>query len=406
MTRPRSMIRSFLHGEASGGIVLMLASALALLLANLPGIDTAYFHALHIVTGPVLSDRHGPMTLHLWVNDAAMALFFLLVGLEIKRELVDGRLATWEQRRLPVIAAIAGMGVPAMLYLLVVRSTPGLAQGWAIPAATDIAFAIGVLALLGPRVPPQLKIFLAAVAIVDDMGAVAIIALAYTRALDWGALAAAAGVAAILWVIGGRGERRLWPFLVGFALLWLLTLRSGVHATVAGVVTALLIPITPSPGAPDDAASPLHRLEHALALPIAFAIVPLFAFANAGIALSGVTRQTLLHPLVVAIAAGLFVGKQAGIAGAIWLAERVGLAARPGGAPWRQVYGVALLAGIGFTMSFFIGQLAFPENPTLADEVKLGVLGGSLLSAIAGYCLLRFAPAKKRACAASSLSPS
>ena len=404
--RPWSALRDFLASEAAGGAALIAATLAAMLAANLPATAHAYEALLHHVTGPVLSPLLGPMTVHLWINDGLMALFFLLVGLEIKRELVDGGLAQRSRRALPFAAAAAGMVVPALIYLAIAGPTPGLARGWAIPAATDIAFAIGVLALLGPRVPPQLKIFLAAVAIVDDMGAVAIIALAYTRALDWGALAAAAGVAAILWVIGGRGERRLWPFLVVFALLWLLTLRSGVHATVAGVVTALLIPITPSPGAPDDAASPLHRLEHALALPIAFAIVPLFAFANAGIALGGVTRQTLLHPLVVAIAAGLFVGKQAGIAGAIWLAERVGLAARPGGAPWRQVYGVALLAGIGFTMSFFIGQLAFPDDPTLADEVKLGVLGGSLLSAIAGYCLLRFAPAKKRACAASSLPPS
>jgi len=243
------------------------------------------------------------------------------------------------------------------------------------------------------------------VAIVDDMGAVAIIALVYSRGLDWGALSAAAGVLAVMAASGRRGERRLWPFLFGFTLVWLLVLRSGVHATVAGVLAALVVPITVSPGAPDDAASPLHRLEHALSPWVAFAIVPLFAFANAGIALGGVGWETLTHPLVLGIAAGLFVGKQAGIAGAIWLAGRFGIG-RPGGAPWRQVYGVALLAGIGFTMSLFIGQLAFPDDPVLADEVKLGVLLGSLLAAVSGYLVLRFAPVRSTACAASSPQPS
>jgi NhaA family Na+:H+ antiporter len=297
------------------------------------------------------------------------------------------------------------MIAPALIYLAIAGSTPGLARGWAIPAATDIAFAIGVLALLGSRVPPQLKIFLTAVAIVDDMGAVAIIALVYSHGLDWGALAAAAGVLAVMAASGRRGERRLWPFLLAFALVWLLVLRSGVHATVAGVLAALVVPITVSPGAPDDAGSPLHRLEHALSPWVAFAIVPLFAFANAGIALGGVGGETLTHPLVLGIAAGLFVGKQAGIGGAIWLAGRFGIG-RPGGAPWRQVYGVALLAGIGFTMSLFIGQLAFPDDPVLADEVKLGVLLGSLLAAVSGYLVLRFAPVRSTACAASSPQPS
>ena len=402
LRRPLSALRSFLTSEASGGVVLLVATCLALLAANLTTTHEAYEALLHYATGPVLTPALGPMTIHLWINDGLMAVFFLLVGLEIKRELVDGGLSRPSRRVLPFLAAAAGMALPALLYLAIAGATPGLARGWAIPAATDIAFAVGVLALLGSRVPPSLKIFLTAVAIVDDMGAVAIIALVYTAGLDWGALAAALGTLAALLAINRRGVMRLSPYLVGFALLWVLMLRSGIHATVAGVLVALLVPIARSPGAPDDAASPLHRLEHALDSPVAFGIVPLFAFANAGVSFAGVQAETLTHPLVIGIALGLFVGKQAGIAGAIWLAERSGIADRPGGAPWRQVYGVALLAGIGFTMSLFVGQLAFPNDPALADEVKLGVLGGSLLAAVSGYLLLRLAPSREPPCAASS----
>ena len=392
---PRSSaIRRFLAAQSSAGLVLMAAAGVALVIANSP-LAPGYASLLHAAIGP-LSLEH-------WINDGLMALFFLLVGLEIKREVLDGQLSTWSRRILPGIAAAGGMIVPALIYLAFNRGPT--AAGWAIPAATDIAFAVGVMALLGKRVPAALKLFLTTLAIVDDMGAVAIIALVYSRGLEWGALAAAAGVLAVMAASGRRTERRLWPFLLGFALVWLLVLRSGVHATVAGVLAALVVPITVSPGAPDDAASPLHRLEHALSPWVAFAIVPLFAFANAGIALGGVGWETLTHPLVLGIAAGLFVGKQAGIAGAIWLAGRFGIG-RPGGAPWRQVYGVALLAGIGFTMSFFIGQLAFPDDPVLADEVKLGVLLGSLLAAVSGYLVLRFAPVRSTACAASSPQPS
>ncbi|SFP83996.1 Na+:H+ antiporter, NhaA family [Sphingomonas rubra] len=385
--------------------MLIAAAALAMLAANLAATRELYEAILHHATGPVLSSALGPMTVHLWINDGLMAVFFLLVGLEIKRELVDGGLSRPSRRVLPFLAAGAGMAVPALLYLAIAGGTPGLARGWAIPAATDIAFAVGILALLGSRVPPSLKIFLTAVAIVDDMGAVAIIALVYTAGLDWGALAAAVGVVALLAALNRHGEMRVWPYLVGFALLWWLMLRSGVHATVAGVIAALLVPIAPSPGAPDDATSPLHRLEHALSPWVAFGVVPLFAFANAGVSFAGIELETLTHPLVIGIALGLFLGKQLGIAGAILLAERFGLAKRPGGAPWRQVYGIALLAGIGFTMSLFIGQLAFPGDPVLADEVKLGVLGGSLLAAVSGYLLLRFAPSREPPCAASSPPP-
>ncbi len=356
----------------------MAAALAALVVANSPlaGDYEVLFHV------PL-----GPLDLIHWINDGLMAVFFLLVGLEIKRELVDGELANPADRRLPVIAATAGMIVPALVYLAIVRDG-SLARGWAIPAATDIAFAIGVMALLGKRVPASLKLFLATVAIVDDMGAVAIIAVAYSHGLNLAALAGAAGVLAIMAALNKGGVRHLAPYLIAAILLWYLVLISGVHATVAGVLAAAFIPVTRSPGAPDASESPLHRLEHALNPWVAFVIVPLFGFANAGVSLAG---ATLTAPLVAAITAGLFVGKQAGILGGIVMAERLGIARRPSGVSWTQLHGTALLAGIGFTMSLFIGGLAFPGHPELLADVKVGVLAGSLLSAVAGYLILRYA---------------
>jgi NhaA family Na+:H+ antiporter len=388
--QPRSALRTFLKSEAAGGIVLMAAAALALIVANSP-LGEAYRHFLHLETGPVLSPKLGPMTLHLWINDGLMAVFFLLVGLEIKREFVDGRLSTWDQRRLPVIAAVVGMAVPAAIYLAFTMGADGLGRGWAIPAATDIAFAIGVLALLGSRAPTSLKLFLTTVAIADDLGAVAIIALAYTASLDLGALAAAAAILFIMYAMGRGGVRWLWPYLIGAALLWYVVLMSGVHATVAGVLAAAVIPIVTTPGAPDSADSPLHRLEHGLSPWVAFLIVPLFGFANAGVSLTGVGLDRLLAPLPLGIAAGLFLGKQLGILGAVWLAVRLGFATRLRGATWVQVWGVAMLCGIGFTMSLFIGALAFPGDPARVEEAKLGILAGSFLSAFGGYLVLRLA---------------
>ena len=389
MTRPRaaSVLRDFLANEAMGGILLIAAAALAMIAAN-SGLAGAYFGMLHWDTGPVLASAIGPMTVHLWINDALMAIFFLLVGLEIKRELVDGQLASAERRRLPIIAAAAGMICPAILYLAVTGGAAPLRPGWAIPAATDIAFAIGVLALLGSRIPPSLKLFLTTVAIVDDMGAVAIIAVFYSHGLALLALAGAAIVAGGMAAMNRFGIIRLWPYLIGFALLWLLVLMSGVHATIAGVVTAMLIPIRAS----DHDGSPLHRLEHALNPSVAYAIVPLFGFANAGVSLSGTSAAVLIEPLVLGIALALFFGKQIGIFGSIHLAVRFGVARAPGGASWTQIYGVALLAGIGFTMSLFIGGLAFPGESAMMDEVKIGVLVGSILSAVTGYVVLRLAP--------------
>ncbi|WP_375421459.1 Na+/H+ antiporter NhaA [uncultured Sphingomonas sp.] len=389
-----SALRAFLSGEALGGSVLIIAAVLALIAANSPA-AVAYFKLLHLKTGPTLSPGIGPMTVHLWVNDGLMAVFFLLVGLESKREFVDGELATWKRRRLPVIAAVAGMAAPALVYLAVAGGDPTLHRGWAIPAATDIAFAIGVLALLGSRVPSSLKLLLTSVAIVDDMGAVAIIALAYTDTIHLPSLLAAVGVMLVLYTCNRRGITALPVYLIGFAILWLLVLMSGVHATIAGVLAAMVVPVRRSPGAPDDAGSPLHRLEHALHPWVAYAIVPLFGFVNAGVSFAGSGIATLTEPLVLAIALGLFVGKQLGIFGAVWLACRTGIARMPAGVTWRQLYGMALIAGIGFTMSLFIGGLAFPGRPELVDAVKIGVLLGSTLSAVAGAILLAKKPVRR-----------
>ena len=390
-TTSHSALRDFLESESAGGMVLIAAAALAVLVANSP-LGAMYMHAIHAVTGPVLTDKLGPMTVHLWINDGLMAIFFLLVGLEIKREFVDGRLATWPHRTLPMIAAAAGMIVPALLYLGFAGGTPGLAQGWAIPAATDIAFAIGVLALLGKRAPTSLKLFLVTVAIVDDMGAVAIIALFYTAEINLIALGAAAAVLAAMFAGNRLGVKSLAFYLLLFLVLWYAMLLSGVHATIAGVLAAMTIPVERTPGTPDSATSPLHRLEHGLHPWVAFAIVPLFGFANAGVDLSGMTVDEIFAPLPLGIAAGLFLGKQIGIFGSVWLCVKLGIAGQLRGATWLQVYGVSLLCGIGFTRSLFIGGLAFPGNPLLIEEAKIGVLMGSLLAAIAGYMVLRLAP--------------
>jgi NhaA family Na+:H+ antiporter len=386
-----SALREFLGSEAVGGVLLIAAAALALLAVNGP-FHAAYDDFLHAQVGPVFSQKLGRLSVHDWINDGLMALFFLLVGLEIKRELVDGRLSTWRQRRLPALAAIAGMVVPALIYAFVASGQPGLAPGWSIPAATDIAFAVGVLALLGSRAPASLKLFLTTVAIVDDMGAVAIIAFVYTPGLNLAALAASAAILLLMFVLNRRGVRSLAIYLALALLLWLGILLSGVHATVAGVLAALAIPVVKTPGAPDSALSPLHRLEHGLSPIVAWLILPLFGFANAGVSLDGIDMAALLAPLPLGVAAGLFVGKQAAIFAAVWLCVRLGIAAKFANASWLQIYGVSVLCGIGFTMSLFISALAFPGNARLVEEAKLGILAGSLLSALVGFLVLRLAP--------------
>ncbi len=366
------------HGDAGAGLILLGCAALALMLANSP-LAGGWHHLLH---------GHLPLvgqSLHYWINDGLMAVFFFVVGLEIKREVLDGELASAARRRLPVIAAGAGMAMPAFVFLAVASGTPGISPGWAIPAATDIAFAVGVLALAGKGLPPSLRLFLLTVAIVDDLGAVAIIALFYTAAIDlaWGAgaLAALAGMLAL-----NRGGVRSGAAYVPLAVIaWYCTLHSGVHATIAGVLAAMTIPMQLD----RRGDSLLLRMEHAVAPWSAYVIVPLFGLANAGVELGN--GVSLLAPLPLAVALGLFVGKQAGILGAILGAEKLGLAKRPAGASTLQLWGLAALCGIGFTMSLFIAALAFPAAPLLVEEAKLGVLAGSALSGVLGFALLRLA---------------
>jgi len=374
----RSAAAAFLRSEAAGGVVLIMAAAAAMLVAN-SGWNGRYLAALH--------RQAGPLTVHGWINDAAMALFFLLVGLEIKRELTDGHLARRGSRTLPVLAAVAGMVVPALIFLATTGGDRELAPGWAIPMATDIAFAMAMMAMLGRRVPAGLKLFLATVAIVDDLGAVAVIAIGYTRHLDGGALAGGLAVLTVMSLLNRAGATRLRVYLPLALLLWIATWRSGIHPTIAGVLTAAVIPLRhPHSGR----SSPLHRLEHGLQPWVAFLVVPVFGFANAGVSLGDGGLGAVAAPLPLGIAAGLFLGKQAGVLGAVWGAARLGIAAPPRGANWAQVYGTALLCGIGFTMSLFIGGLAF-AGPAETQAVKLGVLAGSTLSAVAGLAVLRLA---------------
>jgi Na+:H+ antiporter, NhaA family len=384
--RPSSVLRHLLVSEASGGLVLMAAAALALGVANSP-LAPIYFGALHAYLGP-LSVLH-------WINDALMAVFFLLVGLEIKREILDGQLSTWPRRALPGIAAAGGMAVPALIYVPFNWGDPTTLRGWAIPTATDIAFALGVLSLLGPRVPTSLKVFLTALAIIDDLGAVAVIAVFYAGDLSFLDLGLAAAVLAALTALNWLGVMRLWPYLALGVVLWFFVLRSGVHATIAGVALAFAIPLCLAPARPDNmAGSPLHRLEHGLHNWVAFGVVPVFGFANAGISFAGLTAEALLDDLTLGIALGLLVGKLVGVFGSAWLAIRLGFASRPMGASLAQCLGVSLLCGIGFTMSLFIGMLAFPGDPALQDGAKVGILGGSLLAGLLGWGVLRVAPTR------------
>lgn len=378
--KPFSLFRAFLDNEASGGLILMFAAALALIVANSP-LAEAYFETLHLYVGP-LSVSH-------WINDALMAVFFLLVGLEIKREMLDGQLATWPRRLLPGIAAAGGMIVPAIIYVTINRDNGDALRGWAIPTATDIAFALGVLSLLGSRVPASLKIFLAALAILDDLGAVLIIALFYTANLSLPDLAGAAVVLVALMLLNRRGVTQLWPYLLLGVVLWVLVYRSGIHATLAGVALALTIPLRGGEGRADDlAGSPLHRLEHGLHGVVPFIVVPIFGFANAGVSFVGMSLATLYEPLTLGVALGLVLGKLVGVFGAVALAVRLGIAGLPLQASWPQVFGVALLCGIGFTMSLFIGLLAFADNEMLQNEVKLGILLGSLVAGGLGALVL------------------
>ena len=386
--RAAAILARFLSSEAAGGLVLMAAALAALIVANSP-LSERYFALLHTVWSG-LSVAH-------WINEGLMAIFFLMVGLEIKREVLAGGLSTWGQRALPGFGALGGMVVPALIYIAINWGNPETMGGWAIPAATDIAFALGVLSLLGKRVPISLKVFLAALAIIDDLGAVVIIAFFYTSGLSMPMLLASLATLVILIAMNRLGVRRLFPYLLVGGVLWFFVLQSGVHATLAGVALALCIPM----GKPEEEArSPLLFLEEKLHSWVAFAVVPIFGFANAGVSLTGISMENLIDPVPLGVALGLLVGKQVGVFLLAALAIRMGLAKMPEGSNWIQLYGVALLCGIGFTMSLFIGNLAFPGSPHLVDEVKVGVLMGSIFAAIAGVTVLRRCSAQASAAVA------
>lgn len=380
--RIKNTIRKFLDNGSAGGLLLMASAALALVVANSP-LAEGYFHALHVYIGP-LSLQH-------WINDALMAVFFLMVGLEIKREMVDGHLSSWPRRILPGVAAAAGMAVPALVYLSFTAGT-GATHGWAIPSATDIAFALGVLSLLGSRVPTSLKVFLAALAIIDDLGAVIVIGLFYTADVSPMNLGIAAVIFAALIALNRAGVMRLSPYLLLGLVLWFFVWRSGIHATIAGVLLALTIPLKRTPATPEarPAESPLHRLEHALIVPVSFIIIPIFGFANAGVSFLGLGAEAFVAPVTLGVAMGLFVGKLVGIFGAVAILVKLDWADLPAGASWMQMVGTTLLCGIGFTMSLFISLLAF-NDPLLQDEAKIGILMGSLVAGLAGYTILRLA---------------
>ncbi|THK35365.1 Na+/H+ antiporter NhaA [Ensifer sp. MPMI2T] len=378
--RIESTLRQFLNSEASGGLMLMAVAVAAILTANSPAAED-YFHLLHVYIGP--------LTLQHWINDVLMATFFLLVGLEIKREMLDGQLSSWSRRLLPGVAAAGGMLVPALFYVFFNRNDHAALQGWAIPTATDVAFALGVISLFGRRVPASLKIFLAALAIIDDLGAVIVVALFYAAELNHTALGGASVVLGLLYGLNRAKVKSLWPYLMLGGLLWMLVFASGVHATIAGVVLALTIPLQLTPGTPEAiySESPLHKLEHYLQKPVAFAIVPIFGFANAGVSFAGVSTDVLAEPLTMGVAVGLMFGKLVGVLGTVALLVKLGLARLPARASWGQMAGIAFLCGIGFTMSLFIGLLAF-KDPSVQDHVKIGILMGSIGSGVLGALFL------------------
>lgn len=384
---PYQAARAFFATEAAGGIILIAASLAAMGLANSP-LSEDYFGLIH--------HKFGPLSLGHWINDALMALFFLLVGLEVKREFLEGELSTWQERRLPGLAALCGVLVPAAIYVGLNQASPAALGGWAIPTATDIAFALAILALLGKRVPASLKVLLTAIAVIDDLVAVLIIALFYTSDIAFLPLAGAFAVLGLMLLLNRLGRASLASHLVLGALVWFGIFASGVHATLAGVLVALVIPRLPMGSADPREQTMLHTLEHHLHPWVAWLVVPLFGFANAGVLLSGVELSGDTLQVAFGIGLALVLGKQIGIFGAIRIACAIGWAPRPRGASWLQLYGLSALCGIGFTMSLFIGLLAFGEGSDFGDATKIGILAGSLVSAFLGFLVLRLAPSARR----------
>ena len=384
-------LQHFLKLESASGILLVIAALMAMITVNSP----AQFLYDALLNTPV-EIRIGALNiakpLLLWVNDGLMALFFLLVGLEIKREIVQGELADPAKAILPVMAAIGGMVMPALIYTAFNQGDDLAMRGWAIPTATDIAFALGVLSLLGKRVPPALKLFLLTLAIVDDLGAIVIIALFYTAELSTTSLLVALSALAVLYAFNRRGVLSLSPYLLVGLVMWVAVLKSGVHATLAGVLLAFFIPLRPAPGEHHTVA---ENLEHDLHGSVSFVILPLFAFMNTGVSLSGLSLDSVINPVPLGIAAGLFLGKPIGVMLFCWLAIQLRLAKIPHQVGWGELFGVAVLAGIGFTMSLFISSLAFVQgDPNFRVDDRIGILLGSVVSAVCGYGLLRWRLAK------------
>ncbi len=384
---PLQKIKEFFNFDAAGGMFLIGASVLALIIANSPATDL-YTAFLNIPVAVQVGALEIDKALILWINDGLMAIFFLLVGLEIKREIMEGDLSERSKAVLPVAAAIGGMVAPAAIYAFLNINNPVALNGWAIPAATDIAFALGILALVGSRAPVSLKVFLTAVAIIDDLGAILIIAFFYTENLSLVSLGlAAVGVIGLI-LLNWFNVTRISAYVLVGVFLWICVLKSGVHATLAGVVVALAIPLKAED---EDGHSPLLHLEHTLQPWVAFLILPIFGFANAGVSFAGMGFESFKHPVTLGIILGLMIGKMVGVFGATWLAVKSGMAKRPDGANWLQIYGVSCLCGIGFTMSLFIGNLAF-SDPEYGSAIRLGVLSGSAVMATIGFLLLRFGP--------------
>ncbi|MEY9626210.1 Na+/H+ antiporter NhaA [Sinorhizobium fredii] len=375
------LLRRLPDNEFSAGLLLIVAALLAILLAN-SRFAASYFAAL----GASL----GPFSVQQWINDGLMALFFLRIGLEIKREGVHGQLSSWRSCLLPGAAAVGGMLVPAVFYAFFNRDDAEALRGWAIPSATDVAFALGVLSLLGPRVPSSLKVFLTALAIIDDVGAIIVIALFYGGSLSVPDLAVVGFLVALLSVVNRYGVNNLAPYALLGLLLWVFLLRSGLHPTLSGVLVALTIPaqLRPNASKASPSVSPLDRLEHYLRTPVAFIIVPIFGFANAGFSLAGISAAAFMEPITLGVVAGLSIGKLIGVLGTVLLLVHSKAADLPDDATWIQLAGISLLCGFGFTMSLFIAQLAF-NDPEMQDRAKLGILVGSLIAGAGGYGILR-----------------
>ena len=385
MDKAFSRIQEFIRLETSGGVVLMIAAIFAMIIANTP-LSATYDLILGTYIKVAIGNFEIAKPTILWINDGLMAIFFFLVGLEIKREVLAGELSSFDKAILPIMAAIGGMAVPGIIFAIVNWGTPENLNGWAIPTATDIAFALGILALIGSRAPIALKIFLLAIAIIDDLGAIVIIAIFYTSELSINALSISMiGFAAAV-ALNRLGIQRTAPYLLVGIIMWVFVLKSGVHATLAGVLIAFTIPLK----AKTEDEALLYKMEHGLHPWVAFLILPVFAFANAGVNFTGIGIDDLLQPLTLGIAVGLFLGKQIGIFLATWIGVKSGIARLPENVSWKHVYGVACLTGVGFTMSLFIGSLAFTTADAM-NAVRLGVVLGSVLSGIIGYLLLKSA---------------